>query len=413
MGALAGGPLLALAGKEQLLGQIEGYPSPASVIEDEDFWKLIRQAYTVSPSLINLNNAGLSPQPKRVQDGEIKYLEWSNETPSYYMWRILARDREIVREGLAKICHASPEEIAINRNATEALGTIIMGMNLAKGDEVVLSHQDYPHMKSAWKQREMRDGIVLKWVDVPLPSEDTEELVRIFTDAFTPRTKVVHLTHMINWSGQMLPVKQISAQAHAQDIKVVVDAAHSYAQMDLDFADMGADYAGVSLHKWLCAPFGTGLLYVQQDHIADLWPMFPSDDPQSDDIRKFEHLGTRSTASEIAIGYAIEFHNLIGIDRKYKRLQYLKRYWLEEALKMPGVSTLSSLDPAYGGAISSINIAGKTPIDIQRVMNREQIHISPVTDPRYAGVRITPNVYTLTAELDRLLEVLSTITQGG
>ncbi len=409
MGAYASLPVLQLTGKTKLLEEIKHFPVTGDVGSDEDFWALIRQAYTVSPAMINLNNAGVSPQPERVQQSQIKYLQWANETPTYYMWRVLNRNREIIRKGLAQIAGASPEEIAINRNATEALDTIIFGLTLQKGDEVVLSRQDYPNMVQAWKQRAMRDGIVLKWVDLPLPSEDNEALARAYTDLFSVRTKVVHLTHMLNWTGQIIPVEQISQQARRQGIAVVVDAAHSFAQLDVKLADIGADYAGVSLHKWLGAPFGTGMLYVRKPLIAELWPLFPGEDPKSTDVRKFEHLGTRAYSAEIAIGQAIEFHHLIGSARKAARLRYLRTYWLEKALQIPGFQTHSPIDPNFGGAIVNCNMEGIDPQDLSREMGRAMIHNSPVQLAGVEGVRLTPNVYTLPGELDRLLDFLQSV----
>ena len=290
--------------------------TPQQLAGDEDFWYYIQQSYTVSPSLINLNNGGVAPSPKTVQEAMKRYHDLSNEAPSYYMWRILDQGREPLRKNLAMLAGCSEEEIAIQRNASEALETVIFGLNLRAGDEVVLSKQDYPNMINAWKQREARDGVKLVWVNLELPSEDESYLVSSYTKLFTPKTKIVHITHVINWNGQIMPVRKIADAAHKAGIDVLVDGAHSFAQINFRIPDLGADYFGTSLHKWLSACIGTGMLYVKKEKIGDLYPLFAAPEPKSADIRKFENLGTRPFFIEQAIGKAIEFHEMIGAERK-------------------------------------------------------------------------------------------------
>src|SRR5688500_3069644 len=262
--------------------------SPETVAADEDFWYSIQQAFTVSPSLINLNNGGVSPSPKVVQDAMKKYHDLSNEAPSYYMWRILDQGREPLRKNLARLAGCDAEEIAIHRNASEALETVIFGLPLKAGDEVVLSKQDYPNMINAWKQRELRDGIKLVWVNLELPSEDNNYLTSQYTKAFSPRIRVVHVTHIINWNGQILPVRSIADAAHKQNIEVLVDGAHSFAHFDFTIPSLGADYFGTSLHKWLAACIGSGMLYVKKEKIAAVYPLFAAADAKSTD-RSEEH----------------------------------------------------------------------------------------------------------------------------
>jgi selenocysteine lyase/cysteine desulfurase len=304
---------------------------------DDDFWRQIRLAYAASPTVINLNNGGVCPAPRATMDALDYYNRMSNEAPSYYMWRILDQDREPLRDNLALLAGADREEIAINRNATEALNTIIFGLPLKAGDEVVLSKYDYPNMINAWKQREQRDGIKLVWIDLNLPSEDADYLTSAFTSAFTKRTRLVHLTHIINWSGQILPVRRIADAAHQRNIEVLVDGAHSFALLDYKIPDLGCDYFGTSLHKWLCGPFGSGMMWVRKEKISNVWPLLSNDKPTGADIRKFESLGTRSFPIEMAIGYSLDLHNLIGTARKQQRLQYLKNYWMEQVRDLPKV----------------------------------------------------------------------------
>ena len=388
-----------------VLKEAEGI-SPDDLATEEDFWYHIQQSFTVSPSLINLNNGGVSPAPKTVQDAMKRYYDYSNEAPSYYMWRILDQGREPLRNNLANIAGCSPEEIAINRNSSEGLETIIFGLQLKAGDEVVAALQDYPNMINAYKQREMRDGIKMKWISLELPSEDEDYLVRQYVSAFTPKTKVVHITHIINWNGQILPVKKIANEAHKRGIEVIVDGAHSFAHFNFKIPDLDCDYFAASLHKWLYAPIGTGVLYVKKEKIKTIYPLFAtSENPLKDDIRKFENLGTRPFFIEQAITKAIEFHEMIGIERKEKRLHYLKNYWMEKVKDIPGVKLNTSLHPKWGCAIGNVGIEGKKPNELDSFLfTNYKIHTVAITWENIVGVRITPNVYTTTKNLDVLVE---------
>lgn len=379
--------------------------SPDKLATEEDFWYYIQQSFTVSPSLINLNNGGVSPAPKTVQDAMKRYYDLSNEAPSYYMWRVLDQGREPLRKSLAKMAGCSPEEIAINRNSSEGLETVIFGLQLKAGDEVVLAKQDYPNIINAYKQRELRDGIKLVWVNLELPSEDENYLVQQYVKVFSAKTKVVNVTHIINWNGQILPVKKIAAEAHKQGIEVVVDGAHSFAHFEFKIPDLDADYFAASLHKWLYAPIGSGMLYVRKEKIKNIYPMFAMDNPLKDDIRKFEALGTRPFYIEQAIGKAIEFHDMIGSERKERRLHYLKNYWMEKVKHVPKVKLNTSLHPAWGCAIGNVAIEGKKPGELDAfLLDKYRVHTVGIEWENIKGVRITPNVYTTTKNLDVLVE---------
>ncbi|HMT35745.1 MAG TPA: aminotransferase class V-fold PLP-dependent enzyme [Chitinophagaceae bacterium] len=371
----------------------------------EDFWHYVQQSYTTSGSIINLNNGGVSPSPKIVQDAMKRYHDMSNEAPSYYMWRILDQGREPLRERLAQLADVSAEEIALHRNASEALETIIFGLNLKAGDEVVLSKQDYPNMINAWKQREMRDGIKLVWVNHELPSVDNDYLANNYIDLFTSRTKVVHITHIINWNGQILPVRQIADIAKKQGIEVLVDGAHSFAHFDFSISDLQCDYFGTSLHKWLGATIGTGFMYVRKEKIKSLFPLFGVDDPLKDDIRKFEALGTRPFFIEQAIEKAIDFHKMIGIERKEARLNYLKNYWINQVKDLPNIIINTPLQKGFSCAIANIAIKDKKHEDLDTFLfEKYKIHVVSITWENIKGIRITPNVYTTLENLDRLVE---------
>ncbi len=397
---------------EEVIGKLKSFnhASPMEAAMDEEYWRTIRMAYSVSPSIINLNNGGCSPSPIIVQDMLDKYNRLACETPTYYMWRILDMGREPLRENLASLAGVSPEEIAINRNASEALETIIFGINLEAGDEVILCRQDYPNMMNAWKLREKRHGIKLVWLDLILPSEDDNYFTKIYADAVTPKTKVVHLTHTINWCGQFIPVRKITDAVRAKNaaVEFVCDSAHSFCHIDFKIPDLGVDYWGTALHKWLCAPIGSGMLWVKKEKIKNLWPLFANDKPDSEDIRKFESLGTRSFPIEQAIGYAIEFHNSIGMAKKEARLRYLKNYWCEKVKDIPKVKLYTSLKPEYGCGIGTFYIEGMELKDIDATLfNKYKIHTTSIEYEHFKHIRVTPNVYTQLYELDKFVKAIT------
>jgi selenocysteine lyase/cysteine desulfurase len=390
---------------DRALRNAEGV-SAKDLAGEEDFWYYIQQSFTAPTGLINLNNGGVSPAPKTVADAMKRYYDMSNEAPSYFMWHILDRGREPLRRELARIAGCSAEEIAMNRNSSEGLETIIFGLQLKAGDEVVASKQDYPNMINAYKQRETREGIKMVWVNLELPSENEDYIVSQFVKAFTPKTKLVHVTHVINWNGQILPVKKIAQEAHKRGIEVIVDGAHSFAHMDFKIPELEADYYAASLHKWLYAPIGSGLLYVKKEKIKTVYPLFAApDNPLKDDIRKFEHLGTRPFYIEQAIGKAIDFHDMIGPERKEKRLHYLKNYWMEKVRHIPKVTINTSLNPKWGCAIGSVRVEGKSMLDMDYYLySNYKLHTVAITWENIHGVRITPNVYTTIQNLDVLVE---------
>jgi selenocysteine lyase/cysteine desulfurase len=384
-------------------------PSPTDT-PDDDFWRQIRQEFGASPTVINLNNGGVCPTPRATMDALNHYNRMCSEAPSYYMWRILDADREPLRENLAQLAGVTADEIAINRNATEALNTIIFGIPLQAGDEVVLSKYDYPNMINAWKQRAQRDQIRLVWVDLQLPSEDENYLTEAFTSKFTANTKLVHITHVINWNGQLLPAARIADAAHARGIEVLVDAAHSFALLDYKIPDLHCDYFGTSLHKWLCAPYGTGMMWIKKEKIGKIYPLLSNNEPQSTDIRKFESLGTRSFPTEMATGYSLDLHNLIGTGRKQQRLHYLKNYWMERVRNVHGIQFYTSTNPLWGCAIGTFGIEGKKPGDVADQLFADlKIHTVAIEWEAIKGVRVTPNVYTTEEDLNKLVRGIERI----
>jgi selenocysteine lyase/cysteine desulfurase len=384
--------------------------SPTAAATDEDLWARMAQAYTVSPNILNLNNGGVSPQPKVVQDAVDRYYHLSNEAPSYYMWQILDRGREPLRKKLADLTGVSHDELAINRNTTEALGTFTWGIDMKRGDEIIMTKQDYPNMIHAWKQRELREGVKITWINLTLPVENDETVIKAYVDATTSKTKIWHITHLLTWTGQILPAAKLCAEARKRGITTIVDGAHSFAHVDYKISDLKCDYFGTSLHKWLCAPFGTGLMYINKPFIEKTWPIFPTDKPLSPDIRKFEALGTRSFAPEQAIGQAIDFHNAIGGKRKQERLHYLKKYWCDAITKNPRVKLHISLKPEYSCGLGTFSIDGLDVGDIaSKLMSEYGIHTVSIKWENVNAVRIGPNVYTTTKDLDRFIDAVGKI----
>lgn len=384
--------------------------SPLQAASNEDYWQVIQQGYTVNSNIIDLNNGGVSPSPRVVQDAVERYNTLSNQGPSYYMWRILDQGREPLRTKLALLAGCLPDEIAINRNATEALNTVIYGLDFEKGDEIIGTKQDYPNMIQAWRQRALRDGIVYKQISFNFPIEDDDAIVSAFENAITPKTKLLHITHIINWVGQILPVQKICRMAHSKGIEVIVDGAHSFGLLDFKIPDLECDYFGTSLHKFLSAPIGSGMLWVRKDKIAKVWPLTCNDKPNGTDIRKFETLGTRSFPIEQGIGEAIDFHNAIGSKRKEERIRYLKNYWATRVKDIPGVKINTSLKDNYSCAICGVSIDGMTPAQLdQQLFGTYKIHTVGIVWENISCVRVTPHVYTRLADLDQLVTAIKTI----
>ena len=384
--------------------------SAEELAADEDYWSVIQQSFTVNPNIINLNNGGVSPSPRVGQEAVERYNKLSNEGPSYFMWRILDQGREPLRQKLADLAGINAEEIAINRNATEALNTVIFGLDLKAGDEVIGTKQDYPNMINAWKQRAQREGIVYTQLNFKFPVENDEEIVATYENAITSKTKIIHVTHIINWVGQIMPVRKIADMAHKHGIEVICDAAHSFGLLDYKISDLHCDYFGTSLHKFLSAPIGSGMLWVKKEKIEKIWPLVCNDKPRGTDIRKFETLGTRSFPIEQAIGEAVNFQTAIGSKRKEERIRYLKNYWAEKVKDIPKVKIHTSLKSEYSCAICGVSVDGMTPGELDSALfNNYRIHTVGIVWENISCVRVTPHVYTRLQDVDKLAKAIEEI----
>jgi isopenicillin-N epimerase len=385
-----------------------------SLAGDEDFWREIQGAFSVDRTLINLNNGGVSPSPRVVQDALRRYLELSNEAPVYTMWQLLEPQIESVRTGLAQAFGCDPEELAITRNASESLETCILGLDLKPGDEILTTNQDYPRMLTTWRQRERREGLVLRTISFPVPPASLDDLVERFRRAITPKTRVILVCHITNLTGQIFPVREICRLGRERGIEVIVDGAHAFAHFPFTLADLDCDYYGTSLHKWLLAPHGTGFLYVRRSKIPRLWPLMAAPAEMDANVRKYEEIGTHPAANHNAIAEALAFHHGIGIERKAARLRYLRDRWMRRLAGQPGVRIFTSFDPGMGCAIGNVGLEGMDTKKLaDHLWNRRRIIVVPILHEEFQGLRVTPNVYTTLSEVDAFSEEMERVIRQG
>ena len=388
--------------------------SPQDAAMNEDFWFEIQSSFSITRGITNLNNGGVSPSPRLVTEALCRYTWQQEDVTAYTMWQILEPQSETIRTGLADIFGCDREEIAITRNASESLEIILMGMDLKTGDEILTTTQDYPRMLTTLRQREQREGLVLKMIKVPIAPQHLDDITVEFEKAITPKTKVILISHVINITGQIMPVKSITALAKSRGIEVIVDGAHAFAHFDFKQADLGCDYYGTSLHKWLFAPKGTGLLYIKKDKIEKIWPLMAADKSQKSDIRKFEEIGTHPAAPRLAIGEAILYHNGIGGKRKEARLRYLSRYWMNKLKDLPNVRFHTSWEPNQSCGIANVEIVGvDTGALGTYLFDKHKIFTVSIIHDEFKGLRITPSVYTTLKELDRFADVMTTVAKKG
>jgi len=388
--------------------------SPGQAAMDEDFWFEIQQAFSITRGITNLNNGGVSPSPRIVTEALVRYTWQQEDVTAYTMWQILEPQCETVRTGLAEIFGCDREEIAITRNASESLEILLMGMDLKSGDEILTTTQDYPRMLTTLRQREAREGLVLKMIKVPIAPDHLDEITVEFEKAITPKTRIILISHVINITGQIMPVKSICQLARSRGIEVIVDGAHSFAHFDFKQSDLACDYYGTSLHKWLFAPKGTGLLFVKRDKIEKIWPLMAAEKTQKDNIRKFEEVGTHPAAPRLAIGEAILFHNGIGAKRKEERLRYLSRYWMNKLKDLPNVRFHTSWQPNQSCGIANVEIVGVDPGALSGyLMDKHKIFTTAIVHEEFKGIRITPSVYTTLKELDRFCSVMEAVATKG
>jgi isopenicillin-N epimerase len=385
------------------------------VAADETYWGEIQQAFTLDRTFINLNNGYTCPSPRVVHDALKRYLDLSNQSPYTYMWQTLEPGIETVRRNLASEAGCDPEEMAITRNASEALQIAQMGLDLKAGDEVVTTNQDYGRMLTTWEQRVRRDGIKLTKISFPVPTPGGfAELQSRIEKAITPKTRVIHFCHITNLTGQIFPVRDIARMARARGIKTIVDGAHAFAHFPYKLRDLECDYYGVSLHKWLLAPVGTGFLYVRRENIRPTWPLQAAPESKDDDIRKFEEVGTHPAANHNAIAEALVFHQAIGTERRAARMRYLRARWQSRVEKLPAARILTSNDPQQSCGLANLSLTGfEAPKVAAYLWNKHRISVPAIVHAEYQGIRITPNIYTTLEEIDTFSGAIEALVRAG
>jgi selenocysteine lyase/cysteine desulfurase len=378
---------------------------------DDDCWEQVRARYPVQEPLLNLNNAAVSPPARVVEQAVIDAFRLISRNPDVNMWSRLDASLPSTKEALATFVDCDPAEIALNRNSTEGLSTVIFGVQMKPGDEVVVSEWDYPSSLGGWQQRTSREGI--RVVGVPFdPLDDDDAIVRAYAAALTPRTRVMQLTHMLHWTGRVLPAQRLCEMARDRGVLSLVDGAQTFAQMPVSFRSLGCDFFVTSLHKWLGAPVGNGMLIVRRDHIASTWPLMAPFEDAPERIDKFDHwnLGTYNSALQAGIGPAIEVYREVGVQAMHARLRELTRYWVSLARSVRGFRLHTPIDDERLGAVSLFSIDGVDMKHVERELReRHQVHVKYRCVGLIEGLRVSPHVYTRKFELQRFVEALDRV----
>jgi selenocysteine lyase/cysteine desulfurase len=397
------GGMLSLEGLARMVRDAASVPS-TELAADEDFWAAIRQGYRLKPDYINLENGYYCFLPEQVLEKFIEHVREVNYQGSFYMRTFRLDHKQSVAARLATMADCSPDELVITRNTTESLDMVIGGLDWKPGDQAVMAEQDYGTMLYMFEQVSKRYGVVNKVISVPNHPRSDEEIVNLYASAITDKTRLLMICHMINITGQILPVRKICDMAHEKGVQVMVDGAHSFAHFEFSLRDLGCDYFGSSLHKWLSAPLGSGILYVKKENIEKVWPLLAPGKKEPDDITRLNHTGTHPAHTDLAIADAIDFYHMIGGGRKEARLRFLQNYWTSKVRELPGVLVNTPSDPARSCGIANAGIRGMNPKEMAEILHKEYgIYTVGIDGAGVHGCRITPNVYTSTEDLDRLV----------
>ena len=405
-GLLGIGGMLSLENLGALVGSVS-HRSPVDLAGDEDFWSTIRRGYRLKPDYINLENGYYCFMPEQVLEAHIRHVREVNIQGSYYMRTVQFESKKLIAANLAALAGCPADELVITRNTTEALDMIIGGLNWKEGDEAVMAEQDYGAMLDMFKQVAERYRVVNRVISIPNHPRSDEEIVDLYASAITEKTRLLMVCHMVNITGQILPVSKICNMAHSKGVQVMVDGAHTFAHVKFTIPELRCDYYGSSLHKWLSAPLGAGILWVKKENIGKVWPLLAPGNVREDDIARLNHIGTHPAHTDLSIVDAIDFHNSIGSDRKEARLRFLQNYWTNKVRDLPHVIVNTPADPARSCAIANVGVKGMKPADMaDSLLKKCRIYTVPIAGAGVHGCRITPNVYTSTADLDVLVQAL-------
>jgi selenocysteine lyase/cysteine desulfurase len=387
--------------------------SATEIATDEKYWEQIQQLFPQPDQHINLNNGGVCSNATLVENAFCAYYHVLNTSPSYFTWKIMQQGIPIIKEGLATLINAEAKEIALFRNATEALNNAIFGIALQAKDEVVACNQDYIKCVSSWKQRELREGIQVRWVDLH-GKESQQEVVAKYIQLFTSKTKVLHLTHVINWNGYILPIEEIILEAKKRNIIVLLDAAHSFGILDLDVQRLDIDYMGTALHKWLSGPIAGGMLFIRKNRIAETWPLASAMIPTSASISKMEEMSIQLLPSQLALGHAILFHMQLTREVKEARLRYLRNQWTSILQQDCKIQFTVSLEEKNCAAIAAFTMNTIDPLELEKLLfEKYAIHVVAFHWPNMSGVRITPNLYTPLRQIHFFAQAMKEISANA
>jgi selenocysteine lyase/cysteine desulfurase len=406
--ALAGlGAMASFDGLAQTVHNVSAVPL-TELAGDEAFWAAIRKGYKLKPDYINLENGFYNFVPEQVLEKFIEHVRQVNYEGSYYMRNFQVKTRKGMTAKLALLAGCSSDELILTRNTTESLDLVISGLEWQPGDEAVFAEQDYGAMRNMFQQVAKRHGVINKLVSVPNIPQSDEEIVNLYASAITGKTRLLMVSHMINTTGQILPVRKICDMAHKRGVQVMVDGAHSFAHFKFSIQDLNCDYFGSSLHKWMSVPLGCGILYVKKENIRKVWPLMAEGERNEDDISRLGHIGTHPAHTHLAIGAALDFYNILGAERKEARLRFLQNYWTSKVRNLPNVLLNTPAEPTRVCGIANVGVRGMKPAEMADVLFKKyKIYTVPIDGAGVHGCRITPNVFTTTGELDVLVNALT------
>ena len=379
--------------------------------KDEDYWRKVAGMYHQNVKFINLESGYFSPSPESVKDYWVNFVNEINESPSYYMRTRQNEMREKVREKLANYAGVAKDELVLTRNTTESMNIIIQGIKLEEGDEILRTNLEYPNMIQALDMREKRFGTKVRIVDVPIHPISQDEIVEKVIGAVNKKTKVILISHMVFLNGQVFPVKEVCKKAREMGIETIVDGAHSFSHVDMDVSEIGCDYYASSLHKWLGAPLGNGLLYVKKGNAERLWPLYGDTAYEDDNIMKLEHLGTRPCSDQNGIIPAVDFNLEIGKVEKSKRLKFLQMRWATELKDHKNIILNTPLGQGQSFGIANVGVKSLQPSELaDNLFDEHDIFTVPIDDDRgIRGIRVSPNLYSTTEDIDKFIEAMLTI----
>ncbi len=387
---------------------------PATVLaKDEDFWTGIRNQYLLKPDYINLENGYYNFLPQPILNKFIDHIKEVNLQGSYYMRTVQFENKKNIAARLAGIAGCLPEELVITRNTTESLDLVIGGFDWKAGDEAIMAVQDYGAMLDMFDQIQNRYGVVNKKLSVPNHPKNDEEIVQLYASAITPKTKVIFVSHMINISGQILPIRKICDMAHAKGVQVIVDGAHAFAHVKFRIDELDCDYYAAALHKWLSTPLGAGMLYVKKNNVKNLWPLLADGEKDINKITRLNHIGTHPVHTDLTINDCIDYFEMMGAERKEARMYFLQNYWTSKVRNLPKIIINTPAEANRSCGIANVGIEGILPADLaKRLLSEHKIFTVAIDYANVRGCRITPNVYTTTKELDAFVLALKTLANA-